>query len=340
MKNFAWSPARSLDEAATAASSLVADAMVAPADTDASIVKAGGVDVVDLMKEGLLAPTRIVALRDVPGLDAIEAGADGSLRIGAMATLSRVAEHADARARFPALVDAVASSASPQIRNVATLGGNLLQRPRCWYLRAADYHCLRKGGGHCFAIHGENRYHAIFDNRLCAIVNPSTAATALVALGASIELVDDEGDKRVVRLEDFFVSPDRDVQRENDLKPHEILAAIKLPALPASARMAHVKIAEKASFDWPLADVAALLDFGADGRCASASIVLGAAAPTPRRAKSAESLLVGQRIDEIVATAAGRAAIDGAAPLSGNAYKLPLFETAVRRAVLKAVAAR
>lgn len=337
MKNFAWAPARSIAEAAVAASSLVADAMIAPADADASIVKAGGVDVVDLMKEGLLAPARIVALQDVPGLDAIEAGADGSLRIGALVTLGRLAEHAEARRSFPALVAAVANSASPQIRNVATLGGNLLQRPRCWYFRTADYHCLRKGGGHCFAISGDNRYHAIFDNRLCAIVHPSTAATALVALGASIELVDADGEKREVRLEDFLISPDRDVQRENDLKPHEILAAIKLPALPASARMAHVKIAEKASFDWPLADVAALIDVGSDRRCASASIVLGAAAPTPRRAKSAERVLAGQRIDESVARAAGRAAIEGATPLPGNAYKLALFETAVRRAILEAV---
>ncbi len=339
MKNFAWAPARSLSEAAAAAATLVADAMIAPADGGASIVKAGGVDVVDLMKEGLLAPARVVPVRDAPGLDAIEAGADGSLRIGAMATLARLADDAGARKAFPALTDAVAGAASPQIRNVATLGGNLLQRPRCWYFRTADYHCLRKGGGHCFAIPGENRYHAIFDNRLCAIVHPSSAATALVALGASIELVDAEGGKREVRLEDFFVSPDRDVQRENDLWPHEILTAVKLPALPASARMAHVKIAEKASFDWPLAEVAAVLDFGPDGRCASASILLGAAAPTPRRAKSAEGLLVGQHIDEAVATAAGRAAIDGAQPLAGNAYKLPLFETAVRRAILKAVAA-
>ncbi len=338
MKNFAWALARSPADAAAAASSLVADAMIAPIDAEASIVKAGGVDVIDLMKEGLLAPARVIGLRDAPGLDAIEAGADGSLRIGAMVTLSRLAEHVGARRSFPALTDAVASSASPQLRNVATLGGNLLQRPRCWYFRSAEYRCLRKGGGHCFAIFGENRYHAIFDNRLCAIVHPSTPATALVALGAWIELVDAEGGKREVRLEDFLISPDRDVQRENDLRPHEILAAIKLPALPASARMAHVKIAEKASFDWPLADVAAVVDFGADGRCASASIVLGAAAPTPRRAKSAEGVLVGQRIDENVARAAGRAAIDGAAPLPDNAYKLPLFETAVRRAILKAIA--
>ena len=128
------------------------------------------------------------------------------------------------------------------------------------------------------------------------------------------------------------------MQRENDLKPHEILAAIKLPALPASARMAHVKIAEKASFDWPLADVAALIDLGPDRRCASASIVLGAAAPTPRRAKSAERVLVGQRIDENGGQG-GRTGRDRRRRrrFPSNAYKLALFETAVRRAILEAV---
>ena len=338
MKNFAWATARSLAEAAAAAD-LVAEAMAAPAGGEASIVKAGGVDVVDLIKEGLLTPATVVGLRDIPGLDAIEAGADGGLRIGAMVTLARLAEHAEARRRYPALTEALASAASPQIRNAATLGGNLLQRPRCWYFRAAEFRCLRKGGGHCFAIPGENRYHAVFDNRLCPIVHPSTAATVLVALGAAIELVNADGESREVRLEDFFVSPERDVQRENDLRPREILAAVALPPPPASARMAHVKIAEKASFDWPLVEAAALIDFDADGRCASASIVLGAAAPTPRRAQSAEAALVGRRIDEDAANAAGKAATEGAAPLSGNAYKLPLVETAVRRAVLKAAVA-
>ena len=145
------------------------------------------------MKENLLAPAKVVSLRDVPGLDAIAEEAAGGLRIGAMVTLAGLAAHPALRERYPALADAAQGSASPQIRNVATLGGNLLQRPRCWYFRAAEYHCLRKGGGHCFAISGENQHHAIFDNRVCAIVHPSTAATALVALGATVELADAAG---------------------------------------------------------------------------------------------------------------------------------------------------
>src|SRR5208337_1925748 len=162
---------------------------------------------------------------------------------------------------YPALSSAAGGSASPQIRAVATLGGNLLQRPRCWYFRAAEYRCLRKGGGHCFAIDGESQHHAVFGNQLCAIVHPSTAATVLVGLGAVLELTGAEGATRNVSLEDFLVTPDRDLQGEKD------------------------------SFDWPLADVAVALDFAADGPCRRAAIVLGAAAPVPHRAKAAEALL-------------------------------------------------
>ncbi len=335
MNRFALARARSVAEAATAATTVVADAMLGPPD-DASVVKAGGVDLLDLMKENLLAPAKVVSLRDVPGLDAIAEEAAGGLRIGAMVTLAGLAAHPALRERYPALADAAQGSASPQIRNVATLGGNLLQRPRCWYFRAAEYHCLRKGGGHCFAILGENQHHAIFDNRVCAIVHPSTTATALTALGATVELADAAGAVRRVLLEDFFTPPERGVRRENDLKAQEILTAILLPPLPPSARMAHLKLAEKDSFDWPLADVAVVLDFEPNGGCKRAAIMLGAAAPTPHRAKAAEAVLTGRPIDAQAARQAGRAALDGATPLLKNAYKLPLFETLVERAILKA----
>lgn len=339
MNRFAWAKARTLAEAATSAGTLVCEAMTAPAEpasqSTTSIVQAGGIDVLDLMKENLLRPHQVVSLREIPGLDAIAEETDG-LRIGAMVTLARLADSTVVQQRYPALADAARSAASPQIRHVATLGGNLLQRPRCWYFRAAEYHCLRKGGGHCFAIPGENQYHAIFDNQACAIVHPSTMATALVALGATIELRDADAAVRRVRLEDFFVPSSRDLQRENDLKPREILTATYLPPLAAGARMAHLKISEKDSFDWPLADVAVVLELTPDGACKNASVVLGAAAPVPHRARAAEEALVGRTVDDAVARQAGRAAIAGATPLAKNTYKLPLFETLVRRAILKA----
>jgi xanthine dehydrogenase YagS FAD-binding subunit len=339
MNRFAWANATTISEATAATSITVADAMTAISDAAGdraiSVVKAGGIDLLDLLKENLLAPTKIVNLTNIAGLATIE-GSAGGLRIGSMVTLANLAANAVVRQRYPALAVALQNSASPQIRNVATLGGNLLQRPRCWYFRAAEYHCLRKGGGHCFAISGENQYHAIFDNQSCAIVHPSTAGTVLEALGAKLELANSEGVSRNILLEDFFLSPDRDLQRENDLKPQEIVTAILLPALPTSLRMTHLKQAEKESFDWPLADVAVALDFNGDGSCKYAAIILGAAAPVPHRARAAENILVGRHVDGATARKAAQASLTGATPLAKNAYKLPLFETLVCRAILKA----
>lgn len=342
MNRFAWASARTISEAASAASATVAQAMtVAPEAMEhgeTTVVKANGVDVLDLIKEGLLKPSRIVSLSAVPGLDQVAEQSDGSFRIGPMVTLAALADHDIVKQRYPALADALRGAASPQIRNVATLGGNLLQRPRCWYFRSLAYRCLRKGGGHCFAISGENQYHAIFNNVPCAIVHPSTAATALVALGATVEITGAAGGSRRLLLEDFFVPVERDIQRENDLGPQEVLSAIRLPKLPSGVRMAHIKQGEKDSFDWPLADVAAVLDLDPAGNCKRAAVILGAAAPVPHRARSAEAVLTGKRVDENIAAQAARAALDGATPLSKNAYKLPLFETLVRRTILKALA--
>lgn len=342
MNRFAIANARTISEAAVAASATVADAMTATSETtgrgETSVVKAGGIDILDLLKEGLLAPAKIVNLKEVPGLDAVVEEQGGGLRIGPMVTLASLADYPLLQQRYPALAGALRGSASPQIRNVATLGGNLLQRPRCWYFRSHAYRCLRKGGGHCFAISGENQYHAIFNNMSCAIVHPSTAATVLVALDATVELTDANGGTRQLSLEDFFVLPDRDLQRENDLRPQEILTAIRLPRPSPGLRVAHLRQGEKDSFDWPLADVAVALDMAEDGTCKRAAIILGAAAPVPHRAKTAEAALTGKQIDESSAADAGHAARDGATPLSKNVYKLPLFEILVRRTILKAVA--
>ncbi|MGD0421554.1 MAG: FAD binding domain-containing protein [Xanthobacteraceae bacterium] len=342
MNRFAFANARTISEAAVAASATVADAMsVSPealGRSETSVVKAGGIDLLDLLKEGLLAPSNVMNLREVPGLDAITEEEGGGLRLGPMATLATLADHPLLQQRYAAVAGALRGSASPQIRNVATLGGNLLQRPRCWYFRSHAYRCLRKGGGHCFAISGENQYHAVFDNMTCAIVHPSTVATVLVALDTTVELTDANGGTRQLPLEDFFVPPDRDLQRENDLRPQEILTAIRLPRLSPGQRAVHVRQGEKDSFDWPLADVAVALDLARDGTCKRAAIILGAVAPVPHRAKTAEAALTGKRIDESSAAEAGRAALDGATPLSRNVYKLPLLEILVRRAILKAAA--
>jgi xanthine dehydrogenase YagS FAD-binding subunit len=339
MRPFAWVVPDRLEDVLATPFSSVADAMIMPPGAAAAggdILKAGGLDLLDLMKEDLLAPRSLIDLRGIPGLDRIEADGDG-LEIGALSTLAAVAAHPIITARYPMLAAAAGASGSPQIRNVASLGGNLLQRPRCWYFRSRHHHCLKKGGGHCFAVSGENQHHAIFDNRLCAIVHASTVATTLVALGASLELWGVRGAKRRIALEDFFVRPQQDLHRENDLRA-EILTAVHLPPQAAGMPMAYLKQGEGDEFDWPIAEVAVLLEPSPDGSCERAAIILGAAAPVPHRAKMAEEVLIGKRVDEAVAREAGHAALDGATPLAKNAYKLPLFEALVRRAILKAAA--
>ena len=335
MDPFGWQSARSVSEAAALAATTVADAMLSD-QADGVVLKAGGVDLMDLMKEGLLRPRRVVNLREVPGLDAIAEDGTG-VRIGALVTLKQIATHPLLQQRYAALAGAAGSSASPQIRHVATIGGNLLQRPRCWYFRSAAHHCARKGGDPCFAFVGENQYHAVFGQYGCAIVHPSTAATALVAFGARVELTSAQG-VRSLELSEFLVGPETDITRENTLRAGEVLTAVVLPPAAPTMRSVFLKQAERPSFDWSVADVAVVLDRGADGPCRHASIVLGAAAPIPWRAVQAEAALTGQVIDETLARAAAQAAIAGAAPLHHNAYKLPIFATLVRRAVLQAAA--
>jgi xanthine dehydrogenase YagS FAD-binding subunit len=297
-------------------------------------LKAGGVDLMDLLKERLIAPDRLINLRAVPGLDRIEEKPDG-LHVGPMVTLARLADDPAVRRRYRALADAAGHAATPQIRNMATVGGNLLQRPRCWYFRNESFVCKKKGGTTCFAQEGENAYHAIFDNAVCAAVHPSATATALTALGGRVRLAGPAG-AREVPLERFFVAPEADVLRENALGDREILTGIVVPPPAAGASSAYLKQGEKESFDWPLAEVAVLLE--RDGAvCRRASIVLGAAAPVPRRAPAAEALLAGKAIDEAAAREAARAAVQGATPLAQNAYKVTILEAIVRRTILAAL---
>jgi len=306
-------------------------------DGTGTVIKAGGLDLLDLMKGDLLAPATLVSISGIRELGGIEAGRDGGARIGSTVTLAALASHPHIKSRYGALADAALSSASPQIRNVATVGGNLLQRPRCWYFRSSAYDCLRKGGDRCFATHGDNRYHAVFDNHPCAIVHPSSIATVLAALGAQLSIVRADGPPRRVPLDRFLTPPQGELTSENQLEPHEILASVHLPPLARDARCVYLRTSDKESFDWPLADVAVCLSRTAGGRCSSVAIVLGAAAPTPYRARRAEAMLYDRTVDEAAAAAAARAAIEDATPLAGNTYKVPLFETLVRRAIVAAI---
>jgi xanthine dehydrogenase YagS FAD-binding subunit len=295
-----------------------------------TLVKAGGIDVIDRLKEGIDSPAKLVNIRTIPGLDQVREDASG-INIGPLVTLAQLDTHSAVRGSYPALSDAAGHAATPHIRNVATIGGNILQRPRCWYFRNEQFHCRKKGGTRCFAQDGENDYHAIFDNRTCAIVHPSAVSVALVAYGATLELTGKKG-KREVAIEQFFVKPDEDVHRENRLGEDELLTAIRIPKPSAAAKSAYMKLGEKESFDWPLAEVAVVLG-------PKPAVILGAAAPVPWRAQSAERVLAGNPVNEESARAAAKAALQGASPLANNFYKLPIFEAVVRRTILAAAQA-
>jgi xanthine dehydrogenase YagS FAD-binding subunit len=299
-------------------------------------IKAGGVDLLDEMKERLYEPRRLVNIRHVSGLDYVKEDVQQGLRLGPLATLTQVAEHPIIRERYRILVDSITNIATPQIRNMATIGGNICQRPRCWYYRSAQFHCLRKAGDLCYAQNGENKYHAIFANDLCAIVHPSGVATALMALGAKLKILGSTG-TRLVAMDDFFVTPDVDILRENILKPNELISEIIVPRPRANTRSHYLKQKEKEAFDWPTAEVAVALTLKS-GVCTRARVVLGAAAPIPWRARDAEKALLGKPITEARAAEAARRATSGATPLEQNKYKIPLFQAIVRRAILAAAA--
>jgi xanthine dehydrogenase YagS FAD-binding subunit len=257
--------------------------------------------------------------------------ADGGLRLGPLVTLAKVAAHPVIRKTHTALAQACGEAASPQIRNVATLGGNVLQRPRCWYYRLESYKCVKKGGDVCFAVSGENRYHVLFGGGPVYAPHPSNAAVALVALGASFVL-DGPRQKRTVPAGDFFTLPSKDPEKENVIETGELLTEIRVPAA-AGVRSAYASVLERAAFDWPLVSLAAALRLDA-GVVGEARVVLGAVAPIPWRATRVEQALRGKKLDGDAAEAAARAAIVGAAPLSDNGYKVPLLQALVRRTLL------
>jgi xanthine dehydrogenase YagS FAD-binding subunit len=299
-------------------------------DKPDSIIKAGGIDVLDRLKQHLIAPPRLVDIKSLDGLDEIGVEGDGTLRIGALVTLAKVAAHDDIKERFPALAHACGEAASPQIRNVATIGGNLLQRPRCWYFRLESYPCIKKGGDICFAIAGMNRYHVIFGGGPAYPPHPSSAAIPLVAYNATFVIDGQEG-TRTVPAEDFFTLPADDPLRENSLGAGEILTEIRVPS-PAGTKSAYAEVRERAGFDWPLASTAIVVKTE-DGLVTDARVVLGHVATIPWLSVSAHDALVGQPVGPESAAAAGLAAVEGAEPMTQNAYKIDLISALVRRVV-------
>ena len=292
----------------------------------------GGQDLLTTMKDYLVRPPRVVNLKTIAGLNTIKPDGKGGLLIGATVTLADLEEHAEVRAKYPGLAQAAASIATPQIRNLGTVGGNLCQRPRCWYFRLESAKCVKKGGNVCYAMQGENKYNAIFATGPSNIVHPSDLATILVALGASVTIMGAAG-ARTLPLEEFFIMPKTNVRKENVLQDGEIVTEIQVPA--PVGRSTYLKFKERESLDFAVAAVAAVIELAPDKTVRTARLVLGGVASIPWRVPEVEKNLVGKTLSEATLAAAAEQALEGAEPLAQNGYKVPLTQALVRRALAK-----
>jgi len=287
----------------------------------------GGSDLLGMMKDRLVTPDVVVNLKAIAGLDQVQPDGAGAI-VGGLITLDALSRDPLIRRRYPVLAEAAESVATPQIRNVGTLAGNVCQRPWCWYYRNG-FSCLKNGGTTCFSISGENAFHAIFGGGPSYIVHPSDTAPALVALEATFRVVGPAGE-RMVPAADFFTLPKDDASRENVLGADEVLAAIVLPAPRAGSRSTYHKVLDREAWTHAVVSAAIVLQMN-DRICQSARIVLGGVAPVPWRLPEVEKLLAGQRITPALADKAGDVAVAGARPLAKNGYKVPLTRGMVAR---------
>jgi xanthine dehydrogenase YagS FAD-binding subunit len=299
-------------------------------------ILSGGMDTFDWLKDRAKSPKVVVDLGAIEELRGITVS-DQGIRIGAMATVSDVATHPEIMERYPLLAQAAAKVATPQIRNQGTLGGNLSQDARCWYYRSG-WPCYRAGGNTCYANAPAalNREHAIFEASRCVAVSPSDVSTALVALGAQIEIRSQRG-ARTVAAENFFIGPSTDITRMSVLQPNDILTAVRVGPEWVGKPYYFEKVSDRQSWDFALANVASVLDVQ-DGTVRAARVVVGGVAARPLRLKRVESLVTGRRIDDATLEEAGQAAVQGARPLQYNAYKVALTRNLVKRAIREAKA--
>ena len=329
MKSFEWTNPASVSEAVKMLTVTSGDIDEAPRPI------AGGQDLLTTMKDYTSRPVRVVNLKNIRGLNKITVNSRG-LTIGALVTLSELEEHAGVRTSFPGLAEAAHSIATPQIRNLGTVGGNLCQRPRCWYFRLEEVNCLKKGGSACYAANGENKYNAIIGGGPSYIVHPSDLAPMLLALGASVTVVGAKG-KRSIPLDKFFTLPSEgNIRRENVLKNEEIITEILVPSSPVAAHSTYLKFKERESLDFALASAAVAVQLGDNREVKDARIVLGGVAPIPWRVPAAEKFVTGKSLTPEVLAETAKIALAEARLLEKNAYKVPLAQTLVRRALAKA----
>jgi xanthine dehydrogenase YagS FAD-binding subunit len=310
----------------------VKDAVTQLADKG-SRVMAGGTDLLGCLRDGVFAADKIVSITRVDDLRGIKGTSDGGVRIGALTTIAEVSENPIIMKSYPGLAEAASNVASPQLRNQGTIGGNLCQKPRCWYYRG-DFQCLRKGGELCYAMAGENQYHAIFGyDKICAIVHPSDTAPALISLGAAVRVVGPSG-SRLVPVEGLHVLPKVDVKRETVLEPGEIISEIILPKPVEGAKSSYRKVRARRSWDFALAGTAFALEFK-DGKVHKARAVFSGVAPIPWRSKEVEEVITGKKLDAQTVSKAAAMAVKNAEPLEGNEYKVAMLKGLVEAELLK-----
>ena len=321
MKNFQWTEPQTVEQAL---------AWLAKANGKA-VLMAGGTDLFTEIKEGVVEPDLIIDLKSIPGLASIQKDKDG-IRIGALMTVASLAADAMIKADYPGLSAAAGSLATPQLRNVGTVGGNLCQRPRCWYYRDAQMACRKKGGSQCFAANGKNKYHAIFGGGVCHIVYPSDLAPMLIALDAQVTISSPRGE-RSMPLAEFYAMPAKNVRRENILSPDELVREVKIPLAKKGTRSAYVKLKERETWDFALVSAAARGTVSGGG-LGEVAIVLGGVAPVPWRLGKTEAAVKGKKLSEALIKEALPADLQEARPLEENGYKIELVEAAVSRALL------
>lgn len=323
MKNFQFATPRDVKQAVS---------FLSETDYDETRVMGGGTDLLDELKEHLVEPDRVVHL---PATTLGTIKSEGKqIRIGAMTRIATLETNPLVRDKLPGLAQAARSIGTPQIRNAGTIGGNLCQRPRCWYYRNKEFECLKKGGSVCFAKDGASKYNAIIGGGPSYIVHPSDTAPMLMALNASVRIAGPNGE-RVVPLEQFFTLPRRNVMRENILEPNEIVTEVLIPTPAPGSRSVYIKFKERDTQDFALAAAAVALTIS-NGTVRDCRVVLGGVAPIPWRSREAEAAVKGKKLTPEVAQAAALAALQPARPLKDNAYKVPLAQAIVRRALLAA----
>ena len=327
MKAFEWSSPSSVDDAVKLLAEIRADD-----SADNARPMGGGQDLLTTMKERILTPKRVVNLKTIDGLDGIAVDVKGNLTIGALAKLYEIEASDLIKRTCPGLAEAAHSVATVQLRNQGTLGGNLCQRPRCWYFRLPHIVCLKKGGDTCYSEHGENKYNAILGGGPSFIVHPSDLATMLTALDATITVAGPKGTTDVP-IGQFFILPSENASAENILERGQIVTKVTIPASAFAARSTYLKFKERSSLDFAMCAAAAAVELGPDGSVKQARLALGAVAPVPWRVPKAEAALVGKPLSDASIKDAAELALDGAAPLSKNAYKVQLSKALVKRAL-------